>query len=358
MIKPSKLKKGDKVAVVSLSSGILGEDFVKHQVELGIKRLKDLGLEVVFMPHTKKGMDFIKHNPKYRAEDLKQAFKDDSIKAIICAIGGDDTYKIIPYLMEDLEFKKLVVNKPKIFIGFSDSTNNHLMLYKLGLVTYYGLNFLSDLCELSKDMLKVTKESYELFFKNEENYEIKSSNSWFMNREKYDIDELNKPLIEQKETHGYEVLYGSGKINGKFYGGCLESLYDIYTSERYSDQRAIYNKYNLISDLNFFKDKIIFIETSEEKLNPKKFELILNYFIEEKILLNIRALIVGKPYDEVYYDEYKDILVKLANQYKIPVIYNVNVGHALPRVVIPYGLEGMIDFDQKRIFVTEKLFKD
>lgn len=27
MIKPNKLQKGDKVAIVSLSSGVLGEDF-------------------------------------------------------------------------------------------------------------------------------------------------------------------------------------------------------------------------------------------------------------------------------------------------------------------------------------------
>ena len=46
-----------------------------------------------------------------------------------------------------MNLKNTVVNKPKIFIGFSDSTNNHLMFNKLGLVTYYGLNFLSDICE-------------------------------------------------------------------------------------------------------------------------------------------------------------------------------------------------------------------
>ncbi|EYE88954.1 hypothetical protein Q428_05400 [Fervidicella metallireducens AeB] len=41
MIKPKSLKKGDKIAVVSLSSGILGEDFVKHQLDLGLKRIRE-----------------------------------------------------------------------------------------------------------------------------------------------------------------------------------------------------------------------------------------------------------------------------------------------------------------------------
>ena len=74
--------------IVSLSSGILGEPEVRHQLELGIRRLKELGLEPVFMPHTLKGLNFIKNNPSKRADDLMLAFKEPSIKGIICAIGG------------------------------------------------------------------------------------------------------------------------------------------------------------------------------------------------------------------------------------------------------------------------------
>ena len=35
-----KLRKGDKVAIVSLSSGMLGEEFCSHNIEIGVKRLK------------------------------------------------------------------------------------------------------------------------------------------------------------------------------------------------------------------------------------------------------------------------------------------------------------------------------
>lgn len=101
MIKPKKLQKGDKVAIVSLSSGILGEKTLNHQLNLGIKRLKELGLELIFMPNSLRGVKYILNNPSKRAADLKMVFEDDSIKGIICAIGGDDTYKTIPYLMED-----------------------------------------------------------------------------------------------------------------------------------------------------------------------------------------------------------------------------------------------------------------
>ena len=42
MIKPKKLKNGDTISVVSLSRGVLGEDFCKHQIKIGTERLKKM----------------------------------------------------------------------------------------------------------------------------------------------------------------------------------------------------------------------------------------------------------------------------------------------------------------------------
>ena len=46
---PDRLKTNDKVAIVSLSSGILGETFAKHELEIGLRRLREYGLEPVIM---------------------------------------------------------------------------------------------------------------------------------------------------------------------------------------------------------------------------------------------------------------------------------------------------------------------
>ena len=46
-----KLRKGDKVAIVSLSSGMLGEAFCSHNIEIGVKRLREYGLETVSYTH-------------------------------------------------------------------------------------------------------------------------------------------------------------------------------------------------------------------------------------------------------------------------------------------------------------------
>lgn len=156
-----KLRKGDKVAIVSLSSGMLGEEFCSHNIEIGVKRLKEYGLEPVFMLNALKGIKYLQENPHPRVQDLKDIFLNDSIAGIIRAIGGDDTYRLLPYLMEDYEFIEAVKKHPKLFTGFSDTTVNHLMFYKQGLSTYYGPNFICDLQEIANEMLPYTKRAFE-----------------------------------------------------------------------------------------------------------------------------------------------------------------------------------------------------
>lgn len=175
MLKPRMLKQKDKVAIVSLSSGVLGEGFAQHQVKLARERLEGMGLVPVFMPNALKGIDFIADHPEARADDLKLAFADPSIRAIFCAIGGIDTHTIAPFLLNDSEFIKNVKRDPKIFTGFSDTTNNHFLFYKLGMVSFYGPNIMNDIAELSHDILPYTKDTLEKFFNNEESYSIISS---------------------------------------------------------------------------------------------------------------------------------------------------------------------------------------
>ena len=105
-----------KIAIVSLSAGILGEEFVKHEVEIGVKRLEEYGLDIKIMPHAKRGIEYVKNRPEERADDLLAAFADDSIDMILNAIGGDDTYRLLPFLFDNDALKKVVNNK--IFLGF------------------------------------------------------------------------------------------------------------------------------------------------------------------------------------------------------------------------------------------------
>ena len=73
---------------------------------------------------------------------------------------------------------------------------------------------------------------------------------------------------------------------------------------------------------------------------------------EKGIFDVVNGVLVGKPQDEAYYEEYKNILVKVINNEKFPIVFNVNFGHATPRCVLQYGIEAKVDMKQKKIYLS------
>ena len=334
------------VGIVSLSSGTIGEDFVKHELDLGVRRLKEYGLTVKFMDNALKGIDYLKEHPDKRAEDLLQAFSDAEIDMILCAIGGDDTYRLLPYLFENEELQKVV--KKKIFLGFSDSTMNHFMLYKTGLNTFYGQSFLSDICELGKEMLPYTKKYFEELITTGRIKEITPSDVWYEGRTNYDKDQLGVELTA-KPNNGYELLQGIPVFHGKILGGCVDTIFDIFDGERYANSPELCSRYELFPSKKDWEGKILLLETSEEKMLPDKLKKVLLKLKETGIFEVVHGVLVGKPMDEAYYEEYKEILIETIDNPTLPIVYNVNIGHALPRCIIPFGVEATVDVEKQKI---------
>ena len=339
-----------KIGIVSLSSGVLGEDFVLHEVKIGIERLKEYGIEVEFLPNSKKGIEFIKNSPEARAKDLIKAFKDDSIDMILCAIGGDDTYRLLPYLFENNELKMAV--KQKIFLGFSDTTMNHFMLNKVGIKTFYGQAFLPDVCELSNEMLPYSKRFFEELINTGKIKEIYPSDVWYNEREDFSEKAIGISM-EEHHNGGFELLRGDSKFEGKILGGCLDSIFNIFDTPRYEDTVYLCKKYDLFPSLNEWENKILLLETSEERPKPELFRKMILKLQEYGIFDVISGLIIGKPQNEEYYNEYKQIILDEIRNKNLSIVYNINIGHSTPRCIIPFGVDAKVDVEKQIIEFKE-----
>ena len=340
-----------KIGIVSLSSGILGESFIQHELNLGKKRLEEYGIEVVFLPHALKGLEFIKQHPECRAQDLLTAFQDDSIDMILCAIGGDDTYRLLPYLFEQDALKK--VAKQNIFLGFSDTTINHLMLHKVGIRSFYGQAFLPDVCELSKEMLPYTKSYFEELLTTGRITEIRPSDIWVQEREDFSEKGLGVSM-PSFPNQGFELLSGAAQFTGQILGGCLESMAECLENSRYEDTVRLVQQYQLFPTLEEWKGKILLLETSEEQPTPEHFQKMIQTLERYGLFDVVSGVLVGKPQNETYYDEYKEILLEELGEKQLPIVYNINVGHATPRCIIPLGIEAQVDVNDQVIrFIYE-----
>lgn len=334
------------VGVVSLSAGTLGEDFVRHELELGVRRLEHYGLKVRFLPHALEGIDYLKAHPEARAADLLEAFRDPEIDLILCAIGGDDTYRLLPYLFDEGRLEKAACRKP--FLGFSDSTVNHFMLHKVGLPTFYGQSFLSDVCEMDKEMLPYTRRYFEELLRTGTIRQVKPSEVWYEGRTDYSPACLGTPLPAHP-AEGWKLLQGPPVFSGKILGGCLDTIHDFFDGERYAGMPALCQKYGLFPGAAGWQGRILLLETSEEQMSPEKFSRALGFLKQAGVFKAVSGILFGRPMDNVHREEYHRRLAEAVDDPSLPILADVSVGHALPRCILPFGVNARVDAQAQTI---------
>lgn len=340
MIKPKRLVRGDKVAIVSLSWGGLGDEGFLHKFEIAKKRLEEqFGLQVIAMPHALKGSAFVAEHPEKRAQDLMDAFRDPTIIAVFSAIGGDDTIRILPHV--DLD---VIRQNPKIFMGYSDTTVNHFMMYKAGLVSFYGPSVMAEFGEYTI-MPEYTMNAVEkILFGGDETYKLLPSPVWSEDYIPWEEGNQNKQIRFEEDPKGYEVISGKGNVTGHLLGGCLDVFLMVIGTD-------------IWPPLEKWTGAILFVETSEDKPSPDFVRWTFRNLAAQGILGVIKGIIVGKPQGEVHYDAYKEAILEVVckeeHLWDLPVFYNVNFGHAKPIGILPYGIQTELNCEEKTITFLE-----
>ncbi|MBQ7507927.1 MAG: LD-carboxypeptidase [Spirochaetales bacterium] len=112
MLDYKPLKKGDKVAFVSVSNGRPDSGIIEQTAQT----IRETGLEPVLSPYIYRTKDRLYSAPaQVRAENLMQYYRDPSIKAIFDVGGGD----LANQILEFLDFG-VIGSSGKEFWGFSD----------------------------------------------------------------------------------------------------------------------------------------------------------------------------------------------------------------------------------------------
>ena len=338
LVKPKMLKVGDKVATISLSWGGAGEPDLRWRYEQGIDRLRNVfGLEVVAMPNSLKGDNYLYENPQARAEDLMNAFKDPSIKGIFSNIGGSESIRLLPYIDFDV-----IRDNPKVFIGYSDTTVTHLFCHKAGISSFYGPAILTDFAE-NVEMHAYTVEALKkTLFSEEVIGKVESAAEWTSERLEWVIENKDKKR-RMNPNKGYELLQGSGVVQGRLIGGCIEVL-------------EFAKGTSLWPAKEYWKDSILFFETSEEIPEPGHLEYWLRNYGSQGILHQAKGIVFGKPQNEKYYEEYKEsirLIMKELSLEELPILYNLNFGHTEPKFILPYGAMAEINSESETFSILE-----
>ena len=350
LIKPSKLNKGDLVATVSLSSGLAGK--IPGRYEYGKKQFEEtFGVKIVEMPNSLK-TDELYNNPQLRLDDLMMAVKDPSIKAILTNIGGDDTVRLLRHMTD--EHFEIIRNNPKIFLGMSDTTGNHLMFFHAGVSSFYSASLMfgyGENCGIPKIMVENTKKT---LFDNSPIGILPQSDEYIVDKVYW--DEKNDVLRKRTKTDGWHFIQGQKPVQGRLLGGCMELL-------------AMTNGTKIWPTTEDWNGAILFVEDSELMAIPEQFGDFLHNLAATGILENLNGILFGRPGGEFTSDEqeakaqwlakyqiFEEILLKICKEYgreDMPIVTNMDFGHTVPQIILPYGVLTEIDPLNKTVSILE-----
>jgi muramoyltetrapeptide carboxypeptidase len=128
MLAPPKLQPGDAVSIVAPSG-----PFDRPSFEKGLDVLRSFELRPLFDERLFAKARYLAGSDAQRLELLESAIADPSSKAIWCARGGYGAMR----LLSTLRLRSLI-DRPKLFVGFSDATALHASWNARGLRTLHA----------------------------------------------------------------------------------------------------------------------------------------------------------------------------------------------------------------------------
>ncbi|SBT51941.1 S66 family peptidase [Micromonospora auratinigra] len=338
---PAKPKPGDRVAVVSPSAGLPA--LFPHVHELGLRRLREeFGLEPVEYPTTRQlGAD-----PRDRARDLTAAFADPTITAVLATVGGDDLIAVTPYLDDEV-----IRANPKPYYGYSDNTNVLNHLYRLGIVAYHGGSVLVHLGRPGRPH-PVTFDSLRAALFTSDWYELTPAAEWGdePNDWRDPTTLADEPVMFPGE--GWRWQGPQRVVRGRTWGGCLEIIHWLLATDRVPSAAEL-------------AGSVLFFETSNELPGAQEVFRIVRNLGERGLLAGFPAIVVGRPkaWD---FDRQRTLAERLAwgaaQREAIRkalaayvddpvVVFDVDLGHTDPQLIVPYGGEIRVDAVAHRIAV-------
>lgn len=213
-----------------------------------------------------------------------------------------------------------------------------------GQVSFYGPSVMGEFGEYVEMPGYTRKAVSDILFGAWERYSLPPSGEWTDSHIPWGEENIHTPYAMKKDLRGYEVLNGAGKARGHLLGGCLDGFMMLSGTRLWPPLQA-------------WKGAILFVETSEEKPSPDFVKRTFRNLAAQGILKVLHGIIVAKPQDEVYYEQYKASILQVAVPEEalrdLPIFYNVNFGHAKPIGIIPYGIQAELNCGRRTITFLE-----
>jgi muramoyltetrapeptide carboxypeptidase len=304
MLKPSRLRPGDRIAVIAPASPFGRDEFDKGLVELQSLGFDAVFEESVFAEHG----GYLSGSGDVRAKAFLDAWRDPSVRALIAVRGGYGSVHLLPYLA-----KHNLRETPKAFIGYSDLTSVLTYLTAgCGIVSFHGPMLDR---RLGSGIAAYDRDSFVRALTSPE-----------------PLGELASPSLE---------TFTEGEAAGPLFGGTLAQLVaSLGTPYAFAPPAG----------------HVLFLEDVSER--PYRIDRMLTQLRLAGILESASALVLGEfvecnePGGEL---SARSVLADLLKDFEGPVVYGFPSGHTTaPLVTLPFGVRAhVVANGRPRVIIEE-----
>ncbi len=318
VLKPPKLKAGDIIGIVASSLPVLPE--FKDQYQKGKKLILEMGFKIKEGKTIGKKRWWMAGTPKEVAEDINSMFANSNIKAIMAQTGGYSAISVLEYLDYGL-----IRKNPKPFIGMSDMTAYHLAIFtKTGMIGFH-------MDDVTFGFGRTLREGQENWPKLDQQLFLK-----FLTRN--EPPGIIKPISQWEE-------WKKGKAEGHLIGGILEH-HRILSGTQY------YPKMEAFDGAVFFWEEVgVTLHHIATTLYKLKYLGILD---------RISGMLIGKikyikptREQEVIEPTTKEMVLEILEDYKFPILANMDFGHFTINIPMPLGIKVAFDTEKKELNFLE-----
>ena len=308
MIYPEFIKKHEIIGIAAPSAGA-GRYLEKYQAS--IDTLKAQGYSILETESVRNDDDR-STSAENRGEEFTSLFREDSVKMVMCAKGGDFLDECLPYV----NFK-VMQKKPKWVMGASDPTG---ILYpyttKYDVATIYGCNASS---YDAKPMLDFIKTNLEIL---KGKHVIQHSYPSHLAEPPYDIEQIKYDTPTQWLSSQDTI-----RVSGRCIGGCIDVLKDLIGTE-YDGTKKFVQKYKQDGIIWYFDNFSLSAEVLYRTLLQFRYA---GWFKSTKAVIIGRTLYESSETGMTYGEA---ITMAMGG---IPVLYQADIGHTYPHMTMING---------------------
>ncbi|MFE7134090.1 LD-carboxypeptidase [Streptomyces sp. NPDC057638] len=301
LIRPRRLRTGDRVAVVAPSGPVPAD-----RLDDGLAILRDWGLDPVVMGHVRDErppFGYLASDDARRARELTEAWCDPEVSAVLCARGGYGAQR-----MADLvDWAAVRAAGPKVLVGYSDITALHeAFATRVGVSTLHGpmvgaLTFLKD--ERTRDHLRTT------------------------------LFQPEAARVIGLEPAGALV---PGRARGVTLGGCASLLAaDLGTPAARPGARG---------------GLLLLEDVGEEDY---RLDRILTQLVRSGWLDGVAGVALGSWAECGPYERVREILLDRLGPLGVPVVEELGFGHGDTNLTVPLGVPAVLDADAGTLTLDE-----